>query len=169
MAENEGGCTPQTDVLGHYARQLTEEERVKFEADIAVVSEYKRDKFEREAKKNWDLFYKRNSTHFFKDRHWITREFPELLLAPSDSDQGDGSPRKVVLLEAGCGVGNTVFPLLAENNHLFVYACDFSSKAIDLLKVCAIVRFIFILCMLCFYMGLEKVCSVCCTSSNFSF
>lgn len=136
MAENEGGCTQQTGVLGHYARQLTEEERVKLEADIAVVSEYKRNKFEEEAKKNWDLFYKRNSTHFFKDRHWLTREFPELLLASSNSDQRDVSPKKVVLLEAGCGVGNSVFPLLAENKHLFVYACDFSSKAIELLKVC---------------------------------
>jgi len=26
----------------------------------------------------WDLFYKRNSTHFFKDRHWTLREFEEI-------------------------------------------------------------------------------------------
>lgn len=44
----------------------------------ALVSGFKQMKLEREAQKNWDLFYKRNSTHFFKDRHWTTREFDEL-------------------------------------------------------------------------------------------
>ena len=42
------------------------------------VSDYKRNKLEKEAKKNWDLFYKRNTTKFFKDRHWTKREFEEL-------------------------------------------------------------------------------------------
>lgn len=42
------------------------------------MSEFKQLKLEKEAQKNWDLFYKRNSTNFFKDRHWTTREFQEL-------------------------------------------------------------------------------------------
>lgn len=132
------GSSSESDVLGHYARQLTEEERIKLEGDNVVVTDYKRDKFEQEAKKNWDLFYKRNSTHFFKDRHWITREFPELLVTKSELDSEGDHQRKIVLLEAGCGVGNTVFPLLVENKDLFVYACDFSPKAIELLKVCMV-------------------------------
>ena len=133
MAGKTGGVR---DILGHHARQLTEEERRKLEGDNVLVSDYKRHKFEKEAKKNWDLFYKRNSTHFFKDRHWITREFPELLEAPSGVMEGALEPnRRTVLLEAGCGVGNTVFPLLAERKDLFVYACDFSTKAIELLQV----------------------------------
>ncbi|XP_069814422.1 tRNA N(3)-methylcytidine methyltransferase METTL6 isoform X2 [Dendropsophus ebraccatus] len=45
---------------------------------ITLVSEFKQIKLEKEAQKNWDLFYKRNSTNFFKDRHWTTREFEEL-------------------------------------------------------------------------------------------
>jgi hypothetical protein len=44
-----------------------------------LVSEFRAVKLETEAKKSWDLFYKRNQTKFFKDRHWTTREFQELL------------------------------------------------------------------------------------------
>ena len=95
------------------------------------VSSYKRDKLERESKKHWDLFYKRNTTHFFKNRHWCGREFPELLTNLSGEV---GSGQEVKLLECGCGVGNLMFPLIQENPGLFVYACDFSHVAIDLVK-----------------------------------
>ena len=43
-----------------------------------LVSEFRAQKLETEARKSWDLFYKRNQTKFFKDRHWTTREFQEL-------------------------------------------------------------------------------------------
>lgn len=82
-------------------------------------------KIEKEAKKYWDLFYKRNEDRFFKDRHWVVREFQELL---------NSSSEKKVLLEIGCGTGNLIYPLLEENPFLFVYACDFSSRAIDIVK-----------------------------------
>ena len=42
---------------------------------------------------------------------------------------------KLVLLEAGCGVGNAFFPILNELDNVFVYACDFSPKAIQYVKV----------------------------------
>lgn len=60
-------------------RPLTEDEKTKLDKDVNLVSTFKQNKLETEAQKNWDLFYKRNATNFFKDRHWITREFPELL------------------------------------------------------------------------------------------
>ena len=41
------------------------------------MPKYKQDKLEADARKNWDLFYKRNQTNFFKDRQWMTREFEE--------------------------------------------------------------------------------------------
>lgn len=60
------------------ARILSSEEEDKLQRDRALVSDFKQQKLEKEAQKNWDLFYKRNSTNFFKDRHWTTREFEEL-------------------------------------------------------------------------------------------
>jgi methyltransferase-like protein 6 len=40
-----------------------------------------------------------------------------------------------VVVELGCGVGNTIFPLLKENAHLFFYGLDFAPSAIELVKV----------------------------------
>ncbi|XP_040289408.1 tRNA N(3)-methylcytidine methyltransferase METTL6 [Bufo bufo] len=98
------------------------------QGDVTLVSEFKQLKLEKEAQKNWDLFYKRNSTNFFKDRHWTTREFEELKACREFENQ------RLVMLEAGCGVGNCLFPLLEEDPHLFVYACDFSPRAIQFVK-----------------------------------
>lgn len=39
------------------------------------------------------------------------------------------------MLEAGCGVGNTIFPILAWTNSVHFYACDISEEAIRLLQV----------------------------------
>jgi len=109
---------------GHKARALTTEEQNKLEQEQSVSS-FKQVKLEDEARKNWDLFYKRNTTHFFKDRHWLTREFPQLLEANNNS----GS-----VLEVGCGVGNTVYPLLEECPSLFIHCCDISPRAVQFVK-----------------------------------
>lgn len=66
------GCQeddPPCPTHGHHARSLTEEEAGRLRSDTALVSPFQREKLEREAKKNWDLFYKRNTTHFFKVVH----------------------------------------------------------------------------------------------------
>jgi hypothetical protein len=60
------------------ARTLSPEEKEKVAKDTTLVPEFKQNKLEKEAQKNWDLFYKRNKTKFFKDRHWTTREFTDL-------------------------------------------------------------------------------------------
>ncbi|KAL4657423.1 methyltransferase-like protein 6 isoform X2 [Arapaima gigas] len=109
-------------------RSLTEQELAKLKNDQNLVSEFKQLKLEKEAQKNWDLFYKRNTVNFFKDRHWTTREFEELKSCRTSHSQ------KLVLLEAGCGVGNCIFPLLEEDLNIFVYACDFSPRAVEFVK-----------------------------------
>ena len=54
-------------------------------------------------------------------------EFPEL-------EQVRLSGCQATLLEAGCGVGNSVFPLLDSIPSLRVFAGDFAATAIHLLK-----------------------------------
>nr|XP_057909071.1 tRNA N(3)-methylcytidine methyltransferase METTL6 [Doryrhamphus excisus]XP_057909072.1 tRNA N(3)-methylcytidine methyltransferase METTL6 [Doryrhamphus excisus]XP_057909073.1 tRNA N(3)-methylcytidine methyltransferase METTL6 [Doryrhamphus excisus] len=107
-------------------KHLTQEDSLSGEQTL--VSSFKQMKLEREAQKNWDLFYKRNATHFFKDRHWTSREFEELRACRESKSQ------RLVLLEAGCGVGNCIFPLLEDEGNVFVYACDFSPRAVDFVK-----------------------------------
>ena len=47
--------------------------------------------------------------------------------------QRDGKP--LVVMETGCGVGNFMFPLMEEDKSLYFYACDFSPRAVQFVKV----------------------------------
>ncbi|XP_034951577.1 tRNA N(3)-methylcytidine methyltransferase METTL6 [Chelonus insularis] len=113
---------------GHVAKRLTEEEFERMLAqDSRLVSEFQAKQLENEAKKHWDLFYKRNETKFFKDRHWTTREFEELL---DSTNTGERS-----ILEVGCGVGNLIYPLIEDGlKFKKIFACDLSPRAIDYVK-----------------------------------
>lgn len=42
------------------------------------MNDFFKNKYKNEAARNWDIFYKRNTVNFFKDRHWTDREFEEL-------------------------------------------------------------------------------------------
>ncbi|KAG8505084.1 Methyltransferase-like protein 2A [Galemys pyrenaicus] len=161
--------------------------------------------YEVNAHKYWNDFYKIHENGFFKDRHWLFTEFPELapcqnpdnlkdLLSENKSEIPEGRSSEVGpgliieeqylcssnslehktqlppveknvtqklshlkicaeefpgssatyrILEVGCGVGNTVFPILQTNNdpRLFIYCCDFSSTAVELVQVVAVVTF----------------------------
>ncbi|XP_065053600.1 tRNA N(3)-methylcytidine methyltransferase METTL2-like [Rhopilema esculentum] len=117
-----------------------------------LVPKEEREKLEVEAHSFWDKFYLQHQERFFKDRHWLFTEFEEL--APK-SNNGHGSPGLVQIngreanelnfpgqnahtrfFEVGCGVGNTVFPVLQANSDggIFVYCCDFAQSAVDLVK-----------------------------------
>ncbi|XP_067825208.1 tRNA N(3)-methylcytidine methyltransferase METTL2 [Heptranchias perlo] len=202
--------------------------RKKVEENCAqLVSSEKRAEYENKANNYWNDFYKIHENGFFKDRHWLFTEFPELvpnrksflldkstppaassnhhsntepgicldrnivngsplpqicaeepavciqeqnnLLVDaaslqdcqrmdrlvnlssgstsqihtklSDTELSDtgytGSSATFRILEVGCGVGNTVFPILQTNNDpgLFVYCCDFSNTAVELVEM----------------------------------
>ncbi|XP_004707318.1 tRNA N(3)-methylcytidine methyltransferase METTL2A [Echinops telfairi] len=162
------------------------------------VPQEKQVDYELNARKYWDDFYKIHEDGFFKDRHWLFTEFPELAPSPNQNhpkslpseakrretlecDRSEDGPGLAVeqdmclsnrvaektgapsveqsvtqkpshleqgaaefpgssatyrILEVGCGVGNTVFPILQTNNDpgLFVYCCDFSSAAVELVQ-----------------------------------
>ena len=70
-------------------------------------------------------FYRRNGRNFFKDRRWLANEFPELAAA---------ALKGKAVLEVGCGVGNTVFPLLEGQPDCDVHCCDFSERAVELVR-----------------------------------
>ncbi|XP_017884024.1 methyltransferase-like protein 2 [Ceratina calcarata] len=140
------------------AQQNLAQQKVNENSTI-ILSEEKIEEYESKADKFWDKFYGIHENKFFKDRHWLFTEFPEL--APATVKQNVEQPLRFVsenpnndeqkshikivdipsnggskILEIGCGVGNTIFPILLYNTdpNLFIYCCDFSIKAIDILK-----------------------------------
>lgn len=106
---------------------LEDQNKLKLQ-DSRLVSPFQAKNIEIYAQKYWDQFYKRNSTKFFKDRHWTTREFHELL-------GNEQLSRNIKILELGCGVGNLIFPLIEENiEGIKIFACDFSPRAVQFVK-----------------------------------
>lgn len=94
------------------------------------VSDFDKGRFNDQPEKWWDRFYSNNNTNFFKDRKWLVQEFPVL----GEITKAGYGP--VCVLEVGAGAGNTAFPLLAmnQNPELRLHACDYSKKAVDLIR-----------------------------------
>ena len=106
--------------------------------------------------KNWDKFYLRDA-HLFRDRHYLGKEWSELdgatgasssaaaaaPAAAADDADGDGgelerhiaeADGELVLFEAGCAVGNTLFPLLSKLPKLSAFGVDYSEVAVGLCR-----------------------------------
>lgn len=94
------------------------------------VSDFDKGRFNAEPEKWWNRFYSNNTSNFFKNRKWLHQEFPILTQL---TKKGAGPAR---ILEVGAGAGNTCFPILAENQNddLSIFTCDFSEKAVNLIR-----------------------------------
>lgn len=89
---------------------LTEEEKEKIINKIQFDNKFV--KISNEIKNDaWETFYQNHKTNFYKDRSWIIKMYPFI------------KTKKV--LDAGCGVGNSLHNL--EN----ATGCDFSENAIS--------------------------------------
>ncbi|KAF9232408.1 S-adenosyl-L-methionine-dependent methyltransferase [Melanogaster broomeanus] len=97
---------------------------------LAPVPGEDKDKYNSKPAKYWDNFYKTNADNFFRDRKWLTLEFPELLAA-AEPEAGE-----ITICEIGCGAGNAAFPLLSANKNpkLTIRAYDYSSHAVKLVQ-----------------------------------
>jgi len=103
----------------------------------------------------WNHFYSEKTVNFFKDRHYLREEFPELMPDEVRADPrswvdnleiaaNQGPPDAselpavmdghLVVLEIGCAVGNGLMPLLRANPNIFGLACDLSPVAVQFLK-----------------------------------
>lgn len=94
------------------------------------VSDFDKKRFNDHPEKWWDKFYSNNRANFFKDRKWLVQEFP-ILGEVTKAEYGPAT-----LLEIGAGAGNTAFPVLTLNKNpkLRIHACDYSKKAIELIR-----------------------------------
>ncbi|KAJ4370722.1 hypothetical protein N0V83_005243 [Neocucurbitaria cava] len=94
------------------------------------VSDFDRKRYNEQPEKWWNQFYKNNKTNFFKNRKWLAQEFPIL------EEVGNEDAPAAVVLEVGAGAGNSAFPILqrSRNKKLKMHACDFSKKAVELIR-----------------------------------
>ncbi|ODV92823.1 hypothetical protein CANCADRAFT_1418 [Tortispora caseinolytica NRRL Y-17796] len=94
------------------------------------VTEFNKNLYNKNPARYWDLFYKNNENKFFKDRRWLKIEFPALF----NATKPDAGP--ITIFEIGCGAGNTLFPILSENNNpdLKIIGADYSPRAVQIVK-----------------------------------
>ena len=102
------------------------------EQDIDQLSPQTFQKFEEDARRNWDIFFLKNKDNFYKDRHYISREFG---LDTKVSNLKTLKNRRLNYLEIGCAVGNTMFPLMElYKQDMYVFGFDFSHNAVNCIR-----------------------------------
>ncbi|XP_013374224.1 PREDICTED: methyltransferase-like protein 8 isoform X2 [Chinchilla lanigera] len=89
--------------------------RKKVEENSAVrVTQEEQVKYENEASKYWDTFYKIHKNKFFKNRNWLLREFPEIL--PIDQKTED-KMEELSWHVLGTNTANSFSRMSEEKNH----------------------------------------------------
>ncbi|KAI3637058.1 hypothetical protein MIR68_004764 [Amoeboaphelidium protococcarum] len=106
------------------------------------LSADQRSRIEEEAQQNWDQFYRVHNDKFFKNRKWLHVEFPELFKSADDLSALNQQDQDLCILEAGCGVGNSLAILneyysaldsTEQLQHVKLYGCDFAQSAVDVM------------------------------------
>ncbi|XP_019060523.1 mRNA N(3)-methylcytidine methyltransferase METTL8 isoform X1 [Fukomys damarensis] len=76
-----------------WSKEEEADARKKVEENSAVqVIQEEQVKYESEASKYWDTFYKIHKNKFFKNRNWLLREFPEILPVEIKTEEKMGEP-----------------------------------------------------------------------------
>ncbi|KAM6174406.1 tRNA N(3)-cytidine methyltransferase METTL8, mitochondrial isoform 1-T1 [Erethizon dorsatum] len=74
-----------------WSKEAAAAARKKVEENSAVrVVQEEQVKYESEASKYWDTFYKTHKNKFFKNRNWLLREFPEILPVDQKTEEKKG-------------------------------------------------------------------------------
>lgn len=128
-------CNDELDEFELGRRRCEAEDRILQQGPPVSQHWYKEYTGVGKASRHWTNFYKRNGNRFYKDRHYLHAEFPELLWQEPVYLSGSASSSPgISLLEVGCGVGNAVIPLIELNPALRVTAVDFAPSAIEILS-----------------------------------
>ncbi|XP_016447299.1 uncharacterized protein LOC107772320 isoform X2 [Nicotiana tabacum] len=120
--------TASTSTWPVYSAPRVDRRYLSIRAWTSLYSDSENHHYSRRSQQYWDKFYKLHKNKFFKDRHYLEKDWRSYF-----DDEIESSHGKVVL-EVGCGAGNTIFPLIATFPNLYVHACDFSPNAITLVK-----------------------------------
>lgn len=125
--------TEDADVLQHNNWddvEMAPDEKASFEALVseqAVADSSVADACRAHAASRWDKHYDVNPRNYH-DRRYLLNEYPTLLAPALGRNEDDDS--EIVVLETGCGVGNTLLPLLALSPRVRALGCDLAENAV---------------------------------------
>jgi methyltransferase-like protein 6 len=91
------------------------------------MSQWHRQRYERDASRHWHAFYNRNGARFYKDKSWLLDE-------KSDGFPCLASAERITVVEAGCGAANAALPILRANPALKLFLFDFAPSAVNLVR-----------------------------------
>ena len=113
------------------SKELAKSQELKSSALSNIENNRHREQIQRQLEyfNSWDSFYRIHGNQFFKDRHYLHLEHLSLARALNSSQ----SP--IAVLDFGCGVGNSILPLLEKSCGLVDYlGVDISRTAVDILR-----------------------------------